>query len=77
MNAYVYNTGNSKINMKALLYKKVGVIFNGWTRGCAKDQYTDKNGEAHFSEDNGNGTIYIQGSKVYEGKIEGRKIIYI
>lgn len=28
--------------------KKVGVIFNGWTRGCAKDQYTDRNGEAHF-----------------------------
>jgi hypothetical protein len=62
---------------KPAYYKKVGVIFNGWTRGCAKDQYTDKNGEAHFSEDNGNGTIYIQGSKVYEGKIEGRKIIYI
>lgn len=62
---------------KPSYYKKVGVIFNGWTRGCAKDQYTDKNGEAHFSEDNGSGTIYIQGSKVYEGKIEGRKIIYI
>ncbi|MBK7633140.1 MAG: hypothetical protein IPJ13_01810 [Saprospiraceae bacterium] len=57
--------------------QKVGVIFNGWTRGCAKDQYTDNNGEAHFSEDNGNGTIYIQGSKVYEGRIEGRKVIYI
>lgn len=57
--------------------KKVGVIFNGLTRGCAKDQYTDKNGEVHFPEDNGNGTIYIQGSKVYEGKIEGRKVIYI
>lgn len=57
--------------------KKVAVIFNGLMRGCAKDQYTDRNGEAHFSEDNGDGTIYIQGSKVYEGRIEGRKIIYI
>jgi len=66
-----------KTSGKPAYYKKVGVIFNGWTRGCAKDQYTDKNGEAHFSEDNGNGTIYIQGSHVYEGKIEGRKIIYI
>jgi hypothetical protein len=66
-----------KTSGKPAYYKKVGVIFNGWTRGCAKDQYTDKNGEAHFSEDNGTGTIFIQGSKAYEGKIEGRKIIYI
>ena len=62
---------------KPAYYKKVGVIFNGWKRGCAKDQYTDKNGDAHFSEDNGDGTIYVQGSKVYEGIIEGGKVIYI
>lgn len=62
---------------KPVLSKKVGVIFNGWTRGCAKDQYTDKNGDAHFSEDNGDGTIYVQGNKVYEGRIEGRKVIYL
>jgi hypothetical protein len=57
--------------------KKVGVIFNGLMRGCARDQYTDRNGEAHFSEDNGHGTIYVQGNKVFEGRIEGRKVIYI
>jgi uncharacterized GH25 family protein len=57
--------------------KKVGVIFNGWTRGCAKDQYTDKDGEVHFSEDNGEGIIYVNGNKVFEGRIEGRKIIYL
>ena len=62
---------------KPAYYKKVAVIFNGLFRGCARDQYTDRNGEAHFSEDNGDGTIYISGSKVYEGRIEGRKIIYI
>ncbi|MCX6246141.1 MAG: hypothetical protein NTW10_00270 [Bacteroidetes bacterium] len=56
--------------------KKVSVIFNGFTRGVARDQYTDRNGEAHFSEDNGDGTIYVQGTKAYEGRIEGRKIIY-
>ncbi|MCB0536893.1 MAG: hypothetical protein KDE33_05125 [Bacteroidetes bacterium] len=66
-----------KSNGRPVYSKKVGVIFNGWTRGCAKDQYTDRNGEAHFTEDNGNGTIYIQGSKVFEGRIEGRKVIYI
>jgi len=64
-------TGNPVIS------KKVAVIFNGFMRGCTKDQYTDKNGEAHFTEDNGEGTIYVQGAKVYEGRIEGRKIIYI
>lgn len=62
---------------KPVCSKKVGVIFNGWTRGFAKHQYTDKNGEAHFSEGNGDGPIYIQGSKVYEGRIEGKKVIYI
>jgi hypothetical protein len=56
--------------------KKVGVIFNGWTRGVAKDQWTDNNGEAHFSEDNGNGTVYVSGEKVYEGDIEGRIVVY-
>lgn len=62
---------------KPVISKKIAVIFKGWMRGCSKDQYTDKNGEAHFNEDNGEGTIYVQGTKVYEGRIEGRKIIYI
>jgi phage protein D len=62
---------------KPAYYKKVSVGFKGWDRGFSKDQYTDRNGEAHFSEDNGNGIIYVQGTKVYEGRIEGRKVIYI
>lgn len=62
---------------KPLKDYKVGVIFNGIFRGVAKDQYTNAEGEAHFSEDNGKGTIYIKGKKVYEGQIEGRKIIYL
>ena len=62
---------------KPAYYKKVGVIFNGLFRGCTKDQYTDRDGEAHFSEDNGEGSIYVQGQKVYEGRIEGRRLIYI
>jgi hypothetical protein len=62
---------------KPAYYKKVAVGFNGLFRGFSKDQYTDRNGEAHFSEDNGEGTIYVQGTKVYEGRIEGRKIVYI
>ncbi|MDR1170161.1 MAG: hypothetical protein LBK97_04925 [Prevotellaceae bacterium] len=62
---------------KPAYYKKVAVGFNGIFRGFSKDQYTDRNGEAHFSEDNGEGTIYVQGQRVYEGHIEGRKIVYI
>ena len=42
-----------------------------------QDKYTDNNGEVHFTEDNGEGSIYVQGKKVYEGRIEGRKVIYI
>lgn len=57
--------------------KKVSVIFNGLFRGCAKDQYTDSMGEAHFSEENGRGTIYIDGSSRYEGEIAGRIVLYI
>jgi uncharacterized GH25 family protein len=66
-----------KSSGKPISGKKVSVIFNGITRGCAKDQYSDNNGEAHFSESNGDGTIYVSGNSVYKGQIEGRKIIYI
>ena len=62
---------------KPVYYKKVSVAFNGLFRGCARDQYTDNNGEAHFSEDNGEGIIYVQGSEVYRGRIEGRIVRYI
>jgi hypothetical protein len=57
--------------------KKVSVGFKGIFRGFSKDQYTDRNGEVHFSEDNGEGTIYVQGKKAYEGRIEGRITVYI
>ncbi len=62
---------------KPAYYKRVAVIFKGFARGCAKDQYTDKNGEAHFPEDNSEGTIYVQGTKMFEGRIEERVVIYI
>lgn len=58
-------------------YKKVGIIFHGLFRGGTKNIYTDRNGEAHFDYDNGNGTIYVGGKKMYDGYISGRKIIYI
>ena len=62
---------------KPLEGKKVGIVFKGWLRGCTDDYYTNKDGELHFSEENGEGVVYVQGKKVYEGRIEGRKVIYI
>lgn len=58
-------------------HKKISVGFDGILRGFSKTQYTDKNGETHFNEDNGAGTIYVHGKPVYKGRIEGRRIIYI
>lgn len=57
--------------------KKVGIIFHGLLRGCTKDIYTDRNGEAHFDYDNGRGAIYVGGRKMYDGEISGRRVIYI
>ena len=55
---------------------KVSVGFNGLLRGFAYE-YTDSDGEAHFDNDNGTGTIYVDGERKYEGRIEGRKVIYV
>ena len=62
---------------KPAYYKKVAIGFKGWDRGFTKDQWTDKNGEAHFDYQNGDGTIYVNGEKKYEGYIAGRKVLYI
>ena len=56
---------------------KVQVFFDVFFRGHTSSQYTDNEGEAHFDYDNGDGTIYVQGKKVYVGEIRGRKIVYI
>ena len=62
---------------KPAYYKKIAVGFEGWDRGFTKDQWTDKNGEAHFDHNNGDGTVYVNGERRYEGHIAGRKVIYI
>ena len=56
---------------------KVSVGFNGLLRGFTKYEYTDSDGEVHFDYDNGTGTIYVNGERKYEGRIEGRKVVYI
>lgn len=61
---------------KPVKNKEVSVIFGGFFRGNARE-WTDTIGEAHFSEDNGRGDIYIGGRSVYHGEIAGRIVIYI
>lgn len=56
---------------------RVSAAFDGFFRGSTEDKYTDYDGEAHFDYDNGTGTIYVNGRKAYEGRIEGRKVVYI
>jgi hypothetical protein len=62
---------------KPAYYKRVGVVFEGLFRGSSRDCYTDKNGEAHFTEDNGRGKVYVNGRECHNGKIEGRIVVYI
>lgn len=52
---------------------RASVGFDGLLRGFTKEEYTDSDGEVHFNNDNGMGTIYVDGQRKYEG----RKVIYI
>lgn len=65
------STGNPKKGARVM------VCFDGLFRGVTDDEYTDSDGEAHFNNDNGTGIIYVDGEKEYEGRIEGRKVIYV
>jgi hypothetical protein len=56
---------------------RVCVGFEGPFRAFTEDEYTDEEGEAHFDNDNGRGTIFVDGDNCYEGRIEGRKVIYV
>lgn len=58
---------------------KVSIGTSSWLGGgVTPRQSTDANGEAHFpSTDPCNGEVFIDGRKVYTGRVEGRKILYI
>lgn len=56
---------------------RVCVGFKGAFRAMSSNEYTDSEGEVHFNNDNGEGIIYVNGQSKYEGRIEGRKVIYI
>lgn len=56
---------------------KVALGFDGIFRGVSEDQWTDANGEAHFTHDPGNGRIFVRGSTAHTGYLSGRVVVYI
>jgi hypothetical protein len=56
---------------------KVSIGFSGFFRGFSSTAYTNSEGEVHFENDPGEGTIYVNGSSVYKGHISGMKVIYV
>ncbi len=65
-------------NGKPAQSKKVSLFFSGlFTGGSSDTKYTDSNGEAHFSNDNGEGEVYVNSQVKYNGRLAGRIIVYI
>ena len=67
----------SRSTGKPVQGRRVSIGFDGLTRGFSKDGRTDANGEVHFTNDPGKGTIYVDGSNKHQGRIEGRTVIYV
>ncbi len=57
--------------------KKVALGFSGLLRGVTSGEYTDRNGEAHFDADNGEGEVYVGGRTKHKGYLSGRIVVYI
>jgi hypothetical protein len=55
---------------------RVVVGFDGWSRGMSSEAYTDSNGDVHFDNDPGRGTVYVNGSAVHQGHLSGRVVVY-
>ena len=58
--------------------RRVSVGVSGlFTGGVTKAQYTDEKGEVHFDYDPSEGTVYVEHQVKYEGRLEGRVLIYL
>lgn len=55
----------------------VAVSFDGLFRGITGKEFTDSGGNVNFDVDPGHGKIYVGGKTVYDGRIEGRAVVYI
>jgi hypothetical protein len=62
---------------KPLKSQKVSIGFSGLFRGFSSTEYTNHEGEVHFDNDPGEGTIFINGRSSFKGRISGLKILYI
>jgi hypothetical protein len=62
---------------KAAERAKVSLGFSGLLRGVTRDEFTDRNGDAHFDAEPGTGKVFVKGKKVHEGYLSGRVIVYI
>ena len=49
---------------------RVGVVFHGFLRGNT-ESHTDSSGRAFFSNNTGNGSVYIDRKCVHEGILSG------
>jgi hypothetical protein len=58
-------------------YKKVSVRYTGLLGAFEKDQRTDRNGEVHYSHENANAEVYIDGKSYGKYDLSGRVVIYI
>jgi hypothetical protein len=57
--------------------KRVSAAFDAFLRSVTRDQYTDADGNADFDCDPGQGKIFVDGKTVYQGRIEGRVVVYV
>lgn len=65
-------------NGKPAKSQKVSLFFNGlFTGGSSDTVYTDSNGEAHFTNDNGEGEVYVNSKVKHKGRLAGRIVLYI
>ncbi len=57
--------------------RKVAISFDAIGRGLTSGERTDSNGEADFNVDPGDGKVFVDGNKKFEGRISGRIVVYI
>lgn len=65
------NTGKPAKGMR------VNIEFEGLMRGMGGSQYTNDMGEAHYNNDPGRGTVFVDGRSAHSGRLEGRVIVYV
>jgi hypothetical protein len=59
-------------------HRKVALSFDGlFSGGVTNNEYTDRNGDAHFDYNSGQGKVYVDGNTAHTGRLEGRIVVYV